>query len=1649
MTQDIGIKIRLDGAAQVQQEARGVGASLQGIGAAASTLRGAMTGLAGAFAGAVSVREFFAAADSVTRLQNSLQLATGSARAAAQAYNELYNIAQRSRVSFTELGGTFASISSAAASLGVSQQRLLTVTEAIGNAVTISGASAQASQAALVQLSQGLASGTLRGEELNSILEQTPRLAQALADGLGVARGELRKLGEQGAITADQVVRALESQAGVLAGEIKNSTLTVGQAFTQLQNAAVRTVGDFDKATGASAALASTIGAVAGAVESLGDTIRANETAFKVLAGGLAGAATVAGLGALASGLAAVKAALAGAGAVLVANPALLALLGIGAAVGAGVAYVSASARSAEGIERAIAALRAENERSEAAMARATAAGRTAGADNIAKTIEARRDQIAKLRAELDQLNVAGRKNDPNGIGGGRGTVNPDTVGAMALKQAAAERELMDIRMRLAGVNKQYFDDLTKLEAQFKSGALSQAEYVRLVSDLANKTYKEDKSKEAAAGVDQLGQSYAQLVERIKERISAQEIENAQGDKLTESQRIRLQLDRDVATGKIREADAQSAKTRALLEQLEAQEKIKADREREIEENKRLVAVYNETVKAQEAMLESRQRAAASVEDQVRKMQDEAVAAEIAAQQNVSLAVALEQVSLARLKEQQSQLLAQNADAQTLLAVQREIEAREQLIGLIGAADARKANKDAADAAAAEWKRTADSIEQSLTDALLRGFESGKGFARNLRDTIANMFKTLVLRPIISAIVSPVAMGLTGLLGFSGPAAAASAASAGGGILGSAGGILSGVGALAGNFGAGLATGFSGLMAGNLGSTLSLGTGLISSGATAGGIGTIVGALGPIMLGVTALLSIARATRGESRSGGQYAYVFDDGVLTNNRRGTSSITDQRGAVYLEGAGFGAGKYDDDAVKQAINGTVGSINALFKGLGSSLSLTAFQAGFETSGKGRGGVFAGGTLSDGQTFGESGKGDNYAGTLFEQTSTQSPDMKTALENFSLDLKQATIQALQKAGDIPQSIKDKIGKVDAEALTNEAADALLLAINEQIQGVQKLRGAFDAMNLGDLADIAFDTAAALAQAAGGFDKLLGNLDRFYQNFYTDEERRANLQRQVDKEFDRLGIAKPQGREGFRTLVEDTLRRADEQQAGRQQLVAALIKDPSSLISGGGQANFDRLAGYGGLNAEFLGNAAADPARREALSAFMSDLGDVFRAGKTQAEIEASVSDLVRANSAVLGMGEDVAATAAALLNVSDAFAELNESAEQVAQRQRAERDKALQALQRAVAEERDVLRARIDAARETVENLRGIFDLLATSIKELRAEAIGPAANATIGQAFITQALATARATGYLPERERLADAIGAARGGLGLENFASVAEQRFAQLRLAGELEALQQLAGEQLSDAERLQRTAEAQLEALEETLKYWEKQVRIANEGVEATLSVKDAILALTGKMFPETAGEATGSGSGSGSGGFVIGGGGGAGNPSKPGSGFFGAGGTEINDPTAVARFTSIRDFTRTLDFGDGNKGASVGALAQAANAYGVDYREIAIANGYRPEDVARLFEEYGYTVPKFAVGTNYVPHDMLAMVHKGEAIVPAPYNPAANPGMAGNSSEQRATREEITALRRQMDQLIFEMRRTANATNGNPEAPTLVKLA
>lgn len=208
----------------------------------------------------------------------------------------------------------------------------------------------------------------------------------------------------------------------------------------------------------------------------------------------------------------------------------------------------------------------------------------------------------------------------------------------------------------------------------------------------------------------------------------------------------------------------------------------------------------------------------------------------------------------------------------------------------------------------------------------------------------------------------------------------------------------------------------------------------------------------------------------------------------------------------------------------------------------------------------------------------------------------------------------------------------------------------------------------------------------------------------------------------------------------------------------------------------------------------------------------------------------------------------------------------------RQTEQRDKAFRALERAVSAEQKQLQARLDTARETASIAGDVVSALHDAVRELRGEVEGARmGQASAGRDFIVQALATAKATGYLPDSQKLAEAISDVRAGLDASNFANTEERNYAALVLAGQLAGLEEVAGLQLTDAQRTVRELEGQSRQLDQTLDYWRQQIEIGNGTYEGIMSVVAAVEGMRNAMF-QSATTKPGSPTGSGSGGGVSG---------------------------------------------------------------------------------------------------------------------------------------------------------------------------------
>lgn len=215
--------------------------------------------LAGYMAGLVTVGAAINKMDAYTNLQNRLKLVTNSQQELNLAMNDTFKIAQSSYQSWDSVVQVYQRFSDNAKTLGINMEQTAKLTETVSKAVAVSGASTQAAEAALTQFGQALASGTLRGEELNSILEQTPALAKAIAQGMGITVGQLRSVAAEGKITGDVIVDALTKSADSVEQLFQKTDITIGQSIGLLSNELTKFIGEAGQSSGAASILAESV----------------------------------------------------------------------------------------------------------------------------------------------------------------------------------------------------------------------------------------------------------------------------------------------------------------------------------------------------------------------------------------------------------------------------------------------------------------------------------------------------------------------------------------------------------------------------------------------------------------------------------------------------------------------------------------------------------------------------------------------------------------------------------------------------------------------------------------------------------------------------------------------------------------------------------------------------------------------------------------------------------------------------------------------------------------------------------------------------------------------------------------------------------------------------------------------------------------------------------------------------------------------------------------------------------------------------------------------------------------------------------------------------------------------------------------------
>lgn len=268
MAQETSLRVGVD-SRPAEQGARRVKGALKGVRSEArktetqfDKLQKSLGGFGTLFAGigvGLVVREFAQLLDSATNIDNRLKLVTNTTEEVNAVFSELVDISNATRTGLESNAALFNRLSLSTKEMGLTFKETLNFTRSLNQALIISGASAAEGGAGLIQLSQGLAAGALRGDELRSVLEGLPKVADVIAQGLGVTRGELRKLGEAGKISAEAVVDAFKKAAPELEEQFKKIAPTIESAFTVFSNKALEFVRSLNKSTGVGAFFANII----------------------------------------------------------------------------------------------------------------------------------------------------------------------------------------------------------------------------------------------------------------------------------------------------------------------------------------------------------------------------------------------------------------------------------------------------------------------------------------------------------------------------------------------------------------------------------------------------------------------------------------------------------------------------------------------------------------------------------------------------------------------------------------------------------------------------------------------------------------------------------------------------------------------------------------------------------------------------------------------------------------------------------------------------------------------------------------------------------------------------------------------------------------------------------------------------------------------------------------------------------------------------------------------------------------------------------------------------------------------------------------------------------------------------------------------
>lgn len=776
------------------------------------------------------------------------------------------------------------------------------------------------------------------------------------------------------------------------------------------------------------------------------------------------------------------------------------------------------------------------------------------------------RDQLVKLKAAKDEFGKSGGE---------------DYTASIDKDIATAERRLA------------YYNEIQRQSIQYNTSDQSAAEDARLGVRGRGSVGEFATTKPAKEKLSDQARDYATYLESLDKRIQKEE-------KLTEVMKAQEFLGTKKYTPRQQEELLDRAK---LIDTYVAEEAA----------TKAAVKAYNEYHIAQEKILDGYKQSAASAEASLQKYADEEEALQLAATKSISLAEAIEDIKLARVRETRAKELAKGADGATLLALQKEIEAREKIKGFVGRKESREAATEAAKASAAEWQRGWQETDRLARDVFTTWATDGSNAAQKIGDTL----KKALLSAIYEATLKPVVFNIySSLTGGSAINAAAGGSGGSGNLFSTAstanslysngsslytvgsqyfGGTMSGANAV-GTIGANATgTGIDGLLAtngaygtaaGSSGGAAAGAAGAAEAGGSAAGAsaGTFssLGIAGMILYGMHLL---------DTRGGG---YVKATGSADSNFNSAGMITGGSGAVGNYAATRSTTAVGPDGVSHtttmpveigspSIDNTfaknmVRDANAAYLNATKLLGIKAVDSHFTyDSNSSDGGKFALTADAGGKSFnsGEIALNDNalkLAAGRAVITALQGSElpkwMSGVFDNLNAStLDQAGVDAtITHAGQLREAFTalSAIPDVDLSGISYETLDSMKGMATE----LAAVDIAFSALGykLFDISAAGAAAAQGLAQAFGGLQNFQAQTAALFQNYYTPAEQRQQTYQSVADQLKAAGItgittADIAGatREQIRTVVDTYAAKVGTTDGDRQY--AAIVAGANTL--------------------------------------------------------------------------------------------------------------------------------------------------------------------------------------------------------------------------------------------------------------------------------------------------------------------------------------------------------------------------------------------------------------------------------------------------------------------------------------------------------